>query len=182
MKIFIILSVLFASALSARLDNTYIPPPPNAYSAGGQNLEAPKQAYASNIQNSYSAPQQQSQYQHQRQSHNNGGASQQGTYTSHQSAPGYQSVSAGSYSGQNYQAPQQQQSYSQPQTNYRQQQQPSNQNSYQQQGYQQQGSGYDQASTTPIPIIKCKNIKKKLWNIVEWNLVEFPFEYSCWDQ
>jgi hypothetical protein len=149
MKLFIVLSVFVASALSARLDNTYIPPP-NAHSAGGHNLEAPKQAYASNIQNSYVAPQQsqQVQRQYQQQTYNQGGVSQ-GTYTSQQSGPGFQSVSAGSYSGQNYQAPQQQYQ-PQPQSNYRQQQ-----NSYQQQGYQS-NSGYDQASTTPIPILKCK--------------------------
>jgi hypothetical protein len=152
MKLFIVLSVFVASALSARLDNTYIPPP-NAHSAGGHSLETPKQAYASNIQSSYVAPQQQqqTQRQYQQQNYNNGGSSQ-GTYTSQQNGNGFQSVSAGSYSGQNYQAPQA--SYSQPQSTYRQpQQSQQSQNSYQQQGY---NSGYDQASTTPIPIIKCK--------------------------
>lgn len=136
MKLFVVLSVFVASALCARLDNTYIPPP-NAQSAGGQNLEAPRLALASTNRNNYAQPQ--SQYQ--QQSYNQGGVSQN-TYTASQQGQGFQSVSSGAYSGQNYQ---------QPQANYGARQQ---QNNYNQQSGSQQG--YNQESTTPIPIIKCK--------------------------
>lgn len=100
-------------------------------------MEAPRLALASNTRNSYAQPQ--SQYQ--QQTYNQGGVSQ-GTYTASQQGQGFQSVSSGSYAGQNYQ---------QPQANYGARQQ---QNNYQQSGSQQ---GYNQESTTPIPIIKYEN-------------------------
>lgn len=126
MKLFIVLSVFVASALCARLDNTYIPPP-NAHSAGGHNLQAPRQGFASNIQNSYAQPQQS----HHREQHYSQGGANHGTFTSHQQGQGFQSVSSGAYSGQQQQ----------PQANF---------------GRQQSGQGYNQESTTPIPILKCK--------------------------
>lgn len=141
MKTFVILSVLVAGAIAARLDNHYIPPA-NAQSAGGYNLDAPKIAQASNAQNTYADPaggRAQSQFQQ----HSQGGLNQ-GTFTSHSHGNGYQSVQAGSFSGP-ARAPQPQQSYQQQQY----QPQPQ-QNSYQQQG------GYNQASTTPIPIVECE--------------------------
>lgn len=45
MKAFVILSVFVASALCAKLDNTYVPP--SAQSAGGYNLATPKQTFSS---------------------------------------------------------------------------------------------------------------------------------------
>jgi phage/plasmid primase-like uncharacterized protein len=165
MKVFVIFSILAVGAYGARLDNRYIPPPPNAHSAGGYNLDTPKQALPSNIQSSYSAPDgAQSRFQQQSQQ---GPGFNQGTFTSHSHGNGFQSVSAGSYSSSagsqpqsgytqqsSYsQAPQQQSYNPQPQQNYQAKQQ-----SYQPQpqynSYQQ--SGYNQASTTPIPILKCK--------------------------
>jgi hypothetical protein len=150
MKVFVILSVLAVGAYGARLDNTYIPPA-SAQSAGGFNLDAPKLALASNVQNSYSAPAGGRQNQYQQQSYQQPGLNQ-GTFTSVSKGQGYQSVSVGSHSSQGgYQAPQQnyqqQQSYQQPQQSY--QPQP-------QYNQQQAGSGYNAASTTPIPILKCK--------------------------
>lgn len=156
MRFFIILSVLVASALSARLDNTYIPPP-NAHLAGGQNLEAPR-ALASNIQNQYAQPQhhqqQHQQQQHQQQHYNNGG-SQLGTFTSQQSGRGSQSVSSGAYSGQNYQYPQPQAASA----GYSSAQVQRNLVNNQQQDYNQQ------SSTEPIPILKCKiQVENYDWN------------------
>jgi hypothetical protein len=163
MKVFVVLSVLLIGAMSARLDNTYIPPA-SAHSAGGHNLDTPKLALASNVQHSYSAPAGgRTQTQYQQQSYQQPGLNQ-GTFTSVSRGNGFQSVSVGSHSSQSsggYQAPQQnyqqqQSSYQAPQQNYQQQ------SSYQapQQNYQAQGSyqqsGYNAASTTPIPILKCK--------------------------
>lgn len=172
MKMFVILSVLVASSYAARLDNTYIPPA-SAHSAGGFNLDTPKLAQPSNIQNQYSAPQNQ----FQQQSYNQNG--QQGsTFTSVQRGNGFQSVAAGSFSGsghsgapaqQNYHNTAQQQSYQAPaqQQSY---QAPAPQQSYQQPAQQQYNTGYsqnaqsgynnNQASTTPIPILKCKKPNK----------------------
>lgn len=153
MKVFVIFSVLAASAMSARLDNTYIPPA-SAQSAGGFNLDTPKLALASNVQNQYSAPAGgRVQNQYQQQSYQQPGLNQ-GTFTSVSKGNGFQSISVGSQSSQGgYKAPQQayqqQSSYQQPQQSYQPQAQYN--------GYQQQaGSGYNTASTTPIPILKCK--------------------------
>lgn len=163
MKVFVILSVLIAGAMSARLDNTYIPPA-SAHSAGGFNLDTPKLALASNVQNTYSAPAAgRAQTQYQQQSYQQPGLNQ-GTFTSVSRGNGFQSVSVGAHSSQGngaYQAPQQ---------NYQQQPQQSYQAQAQQSSYQQpqqsyqaqpqynnyQQSGYNAASTTPIPILKCK--------------------------
>lgn len=161
MKAFVILSVLVAGAMCARLDNTYIPPA-NAQHAGGFNLDTPKLAQASSIQNTFvpNAGRGQSQYQQQYQQQ---GGLNQGTFTSVHRGNGFQSVSTGSHSSsgngahggfqqQQYQAPQQQQSYGPP---AHQQQQSYN-------NYQQSGSSYqNQASTTPIPILECKKVKVK---------------------
>lgn len=170
MKVFAILSILAVSAYGARLDNKYIPPPQNAQSAGGYNLDAPKLALASNVQNTYTAPQNN----YQQQTYQRPGANQ-GTYTSQTSGNGFNSVSAGSFvsSGAqpNYQRPAyqpnqrqqpQQPSYQQPQQGTYQQPQPS---SYQPaqpaaNNYYQQDQYNNQASTTPIPILKCEFIKK----------------------
>jgi len=151
MKFFVILSVLVAGAFSARLDNTYIPPA-SAQSAGGFNLDTPKIAQASTAQQTYAAPAGgHNQFQPQQPGLNHG------TFTSVSRGGGYQSVQAGSgsYSGsrqhqypQQPQAPQQQQ-YQQPQA--------APQASYPA-PQQQQYSGYgNQASTTPIPILKYEN-------------------------
>ena len=164
MKVFVILSVLLVGAFSARLDNTYIPPA-SAQSAGGFNLDTPKLALASNVQNTYSAPANagRTQTQYQQQSYQQPGLNQ-GTFTSVSRGNGFQSVSVGSQSTQgqapqqNYQQQQQQPSYQAPQQNYQAQQsyqQP--QQPYQPQPqYNSQQSGYNTASTTPIPILKCK--------------------------
>jgi lipopolysaccharide export LptBFGC system permease protein LptF len=163
MKSFVILSVLVAGAMCARLDNTYIPPA-SAQSAGGYNLDTPKVAHASNQQNTYSAPGVQSQYQQQ---YSNQRGQQQGTFTSVQKGQGFQSVSAGSFSGNgghgSYQAPQQQQQSYQQQSSYQQPQQQQSYNQQSQSGYNQNAqSGYNnQASTTPIPILKCKQNSSK---------------------
>lgn len=174
MKAFVIISFLAVNALAARLDNGYIPPPPNAHSAGGFNLDTPKQALPSNIQSQYTAPGGQTQYQQQQISRP---GLNQGTFTSQSHGNGFQSVSAGSFSNtgnaphagfaqpQSFQAAarpafqaQQQPSYQAPQQNYQPQQKQTYQPSYQPQpqynNYQQ--SGYNQASTTPIPILKCE--------------------------
>lgn len=164
MKIFVILSVVVAGAVCARLDNTYIPPA-NAHSAGGFNLDAPKQAHASNIQNTYAAPgggHTQTQYQHQSQPGLN-----QGTFTSVSKGNGFQSVSTGSFSGsqgafrgQPSAATQyQQNSYQAPTQNYQPQPQPSYQSQQNQHNNYQQ-TGYNGPSTTPIPILECKKNKK----------------------
>lgn len=161
MKMFVILSVLVAGAMSARLDNTYIPPA-SARSAGGFNLDTPKLALASNVQNAYSAPAGgRVQTQYQQQNYNQPGLNQ-GTFTSVSKGQGFQSVAAGSFSGntgfrqQSYQAPAPQQNYQQQQSSYPVQQQ---QSSYpaQPQYQQSQPTGYNQVSTTPIPILECKN-------------------------
>lgn len=147
MKSFVILSVLVAGAIAARLDNAYIPPA-SAHSAGGFNLDTPKLAQASNAQHTYAAPAGgHSQFQSQ-QSHSQGGLNH-GTFTSTSNGNGFQSVRTGSYSGsqQSYQQPQQ--SYQQPQQSYQAQAQQHN-------SYQQQGQAYNQASTTPIPILECE--------------------------
>lgn len=165
MKAFVILSVLVAGALSARLDNTYIPPA-SAQSAGGFNLDTPKLAQASTAQNTYAAPGGgHVQNQFQQQSRQQPGLNQ-GTFTSVHRGNGFQSVSAGSHSGSGGHGGFQQQQRAPapaPQQNYQQQ-------SYQapQQNYQQQG-GYNQASTTPIPILKCKKVLRivlRSWTIV----------------
>jgi hypothetical protein len=182
MKAFVILSVLVAGAFAARLDNTYIPPA-SAHSAGGHNLDTPKLALASNVQNAYAAPSNQFQAQSFRQPGLN-----QGTFTSVSSGKGFQSVSVGAQSSnvnrgagfqqqqyqapaqqqyqaqaqqQSYQAPaQQQQSYQAPQQTYQAQPQYNN--------YQ---ANQNQASTTPIPILECK--KSFLWNI---KIIFYDFE------
>lgn len=174
MKVFVILSVLVAGAMSARLDNTYIPPA-NAQSAGGYNLETPR-AQPSNVQNTYAAPAAgHVQTQYQQQSINQPGLNQ-GTYTSVSKGNGFQAVSAGSFSGSGnlasrfqkpaYQAPQQ--PYQAPQQAYQPQPQAYQPQAYQQpqqsypaqpqyNNYQQnQQSGYNGPSTTPIPILECK--------------------------
>lgn len=170
MKVFVILSVLAVGAIGARLDNTYIPPA-NAQSAGGFNLDVPRVAQASNAQQTYAAPSGgQVQTQYQQQSHSQPGASQ-GTFTAISQGNGFQAVSAASHSAQGN-GYQQQSTYQAPQQNYRQQ---NNQPAYQQQqsSYQQpqknayQQTGYNQASTTPIPILECKNrceiVMRKVW-------------------
>lgn len=172
MKAFVILSVLVAGAMSARLDNTYIPPA-SAQSAGGFNLDTPKLALASNVQNAYSAPAGgRVQTQYQQQSYQQPGLNQ-GTFTSVSKGNGFQSVSVGAHSAQGsgvrHQAPQQQyqqqqSSYQAPQQSYQPQPQ---YNTYQQQG----GSGYNAASTTPIPILKCKFKKSTLKNDQKSSLV-----------
>lgn len=174
MKVFVIISLLAVNAFAARLDNQYIPPPPNAHSAGGINLEAPRQALPSNIQASYTSPGG-VQTQFQQQQVNRPGLNQ-GTFTSQSHGNGFQSVSAGSFSSNAGQpqrfapAPQQfapapQQAYQHASTSFQQPAQPSRpayqaQSSYQQaqpqQQYNYQQSGYNQASTTPIPILKCE--------------------------
>lgn len=174
MKLFVVLSVLVAGAMSARLDNTYIPPA-SAHSAGGFNLDTPKQAHASNIQNTYAAPGGgRAQTQFQQQSHSQPGLNH-GTFTSVSKGNGFQSVSAGSYSGnagqggfqqQSYQAPQQRMpSYQAQQPNYQQQQAsyPAAQPQYNTNYQQNQQSGYN-PNTTPIPILECK----KIWWEVLW--------------
>lgn len=139
MKTFVILSVLVAVSIAARLDNAYIPPA-SAQSAGGYNLDTPKIAQASSAQNTYAAPAG-GHGQFQQQSHSQGGINH-GTFTSVSRGNGYQSVQSGSFGGSAHHAPQQQQqSYQQPQQSY----QP-----------QHQQSGYNQAGTTPIPILKCE--------------------------
>lgn len=166
MKFFVILSIFTVSAFGARLDNRYIPPPANAQSAGGFNLEAPRQALPSNVQNTYTAPTGGVQHNFQQQNYQRPGLNQ-GTFTSHSSGNGFQSVSAGSFSSnvqrpQSFQQrqPQQYQPATQasyqpaPQPNY-QQSQPTYQQTQPQYNYRQQ-DGYNQASTTPIPILKCE--------------------------
>lgn len=190
MKAFVIITFLAVNAaFAARLDNQYIPPPQNAHSAGGTNLEAPRQALPSNVQHQFTSPGG-VQTQFQQQNINRPGLNQ-GTFTSHSHGNGFQSVSAGSFSnsrpqfnGQpqqqqtyqqaststfqqpaasrpahrehqsSYQAPQPQPSYQapQPQSSY---QAPQPHQNYNHQQFSQQG-GYDQASTTPIPILKCE--------------------------
>lgn len=169
MKFFVIISFLAVNAYAARLDNQYIPPPPNAHSAGGTNLEAPRQALPSNIQASFTSPGG-VQTQYQQQQVNRPGLNQ-GTFTSHSHGNGFQSVSAGSFSSNAGQpqpqrfAPAPQQTYQHASTSYQQPAQPSRPayqapSSYQpaqpQQQYNYQQSGYNQASTTPIPILKCE--------------------------
>jgi len=170
MKFFVIISLLAVNAFAARLDNQYIPPPPNAHSAGGINLEAPRQALPSNIQASYTSPGGvQSQFQQQQV---NRPGLNQGTFTSHSHGNGFQSVSAGSFSNNAGQpqrfapAPQQASTYQQASTSYQQPAQSSRPayqapSSYQQaqpqQQYNYQQTGYNQASTTPIPILKFEN-------------------------
>lgn len=177
MKVFAVLSILAVSAYGARLDNQYIPPPKNAQSAGGFNLDAPKLALPSNVQNTYTAPQN-AQSTYQQQNYQRPGANQ-GTYTSHTSGNGFNSVAAGSFvsSGAqpNYQRPAyqpnqrqqpQQPAYQQPQQpTYQQPQQPTYQqpqpSSYQPaqpaaNNYYQKDQYNNQASTTPIPILKCE--------------------------
>ncbi len=158
MKFFVIFSIFAVSAYGARLDNRYVPPPANAQSAGGYNLEAPKQALASNVQNTYSAPQ----TQYQSQTYQRPGLNQ-GTYTSQSTGNGFQSVSAGSFVSnvpqQSYQQrPQNTFQQRQPQQNYQQQSAYQHTQAQQPQAYNyQQGGGYsNQASTTPIPILKCE--------------------------
>lgn len=169
MKAFVIVTLLAVNSVyAARLDNQYIPPPANAQSAGGHNLELPRQALPSNIQAQYTAPNGvQTQY-HQQQVNRPG--LNQGTFTSQSHGNGFQSVSAGSFSNSRPQfaaQPAQQQAYQQASTSFQQPAQPRpayrEQSSYQQvqpqQQYSQQQysqSGYNQASTTPIPILKCK--------------------------
>jgi len=162
MKTFVILSVLVAGAICARLDNTYIPPA-NAQSAGGFNLDAPKQAFASNNLQTYApAPTGgRVQTQHQQAAYNAPGLNH-GTFTSVSRGNGYQSVSAGSYSGNaGHGGFQQQQSHPAPQQNY--QQQPTYQQqqpSYQSPQAQPQYNNYQQnqqSHTTPIPILKYEN-------------------------
>ncbi|XP_070503950.1 pupal cuticle protein 36a-like [Chironomus tepperi] len=169
MKAFVIISLLAVNAFAARLDNQYIPPPPNAHSAGGTNLEAPRQALPSNIQSSYTSPGG-VQTQYQQQQYNRPGLNQ-GTFTSQSHGNGFQSVSAGSFSSNAGQpqrfAPAPQQTYQHASTSYQQPAQPSRPayqapSSYQpaqpqQQQYNYQQSGYNQASTTPIPILKFEN-------------------------
>lgn len=141
MKSFVILSVLVATAIAARLDNHYIPPA-SAQSAGGYNLDTPKLAQASSPQNAYAAPAG-GHSQFQQQSHQQGGLNH-GTFTSVSRGNGYQSVQAGSFGGSGQQ--QQHGGYQQPQQSYQPQQQ-----------YNQQQGGYNnQAGTTPIPILKCE--------------------------
>lgn len=161
MKVFVILSVLVAGAMSARLDNTYIPPA-SAHSAGGFNLDTPRLAQASNTQQTYSAPAGgHIQTQHSQQQYNQPGLNQ-GTFTSVSRGNGYQSVSVGAHSSQggqqSYQVPQnnyQQQSYQQQQSSYPAAQPAQPQyNNYNQQS--QQSSYNNGPSTTPIPILKCK--------------------------
>jgi hypothetical protein len=151
-----LIPLLIVGAFCARLDNTYIPPPANAYSAGGFNLETPKVAHASNVQNTYSAPGVQHQYQQQ---FSNQQGSEQGTFTSVSKGQGFQSVAAGAHSSSKQQA------HSSPQQSYQQQQQSYQQQSSSQQAQlpqynnfnQQSQNGYNQqGSTTPIPILKCK--------------------------
>lgn len=164
MKAFVILSVLVAGAMCARLENTYIPPA-NAQHAGGYNLDTPKLAQASSIQNTFVPNAGRGQSQYQQQSYNQGGLNQ-GTFTSVHRGNGFQSISTGSHSASgngahggfqqqqsSYQAPQQQQSYGPP---AHQQQQSYN-------NYQQSGSSYQNQgpSTTPIPILECKKVKVK---------------------
>lgn len=165
MKVFVILSVLVAGAMSARLDNTYIPPA-SAHSAGGFNLDTPRLAQASNTQQTYSAPAGgHVQTQYQQQQYNQPGLNQ-GTFTSVSRGNGFQSVSAGSHSAQgagfqqqSYQAPQHQQqsSHQQHQSSYPAAKPAQQQyNNYNQQS--QQSSYNNGPSTTPIPILKCKKI------------------------
>lgn len=168
MKVFAVLSMLAVSAYGARLDNKYIPPPQNAQSAGGFNLDAPRLALPSNVQNTYSAPQgAHSTYQQQNVQRQ---GAHQGTYTSHTSGNGFNSAAAGSFvsSGAqpNYQRPAYQPNQRQPQQpTYQQPQQPSyqqpQQSSYQPaqpapNNYYQKDQYNNQASTTPIPILKCE--------------------------
>lgn len=165
MKVFAILSIFAVSAFGARLDNRYVPPA-NAQSAGGYNLDVPRQALPSNVQNTYTAPSGGAQTNYQQQNYQRPGLNQ-GTYTSQSTGNGFQSVSAGSFSNnapkqtfqqrpqnnfqrqpqQTYQQPQAQSSYQQPQPTYQQTQPQFN--------YKQQ-DGYNQVSTTPIPILKCE--------------------------
>lgn len=163
MKAFVILSVLVAGALCARLDNTYIPPA-SAHSAGGFNLDTPKLAQASNAQNTYAAP---AQNQFQQQSRQQPGLNQ-GTFTSVHRGNGFQSVSSGSHSSSGGHGGFQQQQRA-PAPAPQQYQQPQ---SYQapQQNYQQPGGYNNQASTTPIPILKCKKVLRivlRSWNNCE---------------
>lgn len=158
MKVFVVFSILAVSAYGARLDNRYIPPPANAQSAGGYNLDTPRQALPSNIQNTYTAPGVAGlQTNYQQQNYQRPGVNQQ-TYTSQTSGNGFNSAAAGSFvsSGNaqpNFQRPayqpqQQQQGAQRQQPSYQQQAQPSY-------NYQPQ-SDYNQATTTPIPILKCE--------------------------
>ena len=143
---FLVLVSMIGVACAARLENTYIPPN-SASSAGGYNLQAPKQAFASNIQNQYQAPGNN----FQQQQVNRQGLNQ-GTFTSQSSGKGFQSVQAGSFSSN-------QGSYQQPQTqNYNQQSSQQSYNNNAQQGsYQANQQSYNNGpSTTPIPILKCK--------------------------
>jgi hypothetical protein len=166
MKFFVVFSIFAVSAYGARLDNQYIPPPANAQSAGGYNLEAPRQALPSNVQNRYSAPAGGVQTNYQQQNYQRPGLNQ-GTYTSQSTGNGFQSVSAGSFSNnvqrpQTFQQRQPQQYQPAPQQSYQPAPQPSTyqpaQSTYQNQpqyNYRQQ-DGYNQVSTTPIPILKCE--------------------------
>jgi hypothetical protein len=186
MKAFVICVALLAvnAAYAARLDNQYIPPPPNAASAGGFNLDTPRQAQPSNVQNTFRpAPGQGGVQTHTQQQQVSRPGLNQGTFTSQSHGNGFQSVSAGSFSntGNAYTAPGVQQQHQhaqvssyQPQQPAYQQQQPAPQAYHQQQQQQkqsyqpqpqqpqynnyqpQQQGGYNQASTTPIPILKCK--------------------------
>lgn len=159
---FLVLVSMIGVACAARLENTYIPPS-SASGAGGYNLQAPKQAFASNIQNQYQAPGNNFQQQQQQQQVNRPGLNQ-GTFTSQSAGKGFQSVSAGSYSsnqGSYNQQPQQQQqqNYNQQQSSQQSYNNNAQQGSYQapaQQNYNQQQSYNNGPSTTPIPILKCK--------------------------
>lgn len=158
MKVFVVFSILAVSAYGARLDNRYIPPPANAQSAGGFNLDTPRQALPSNIQNTYTAPGVAGlQTNYQQQNYQRPGANQQ-TYTSQTSGNGYNAVSAGSFVSSsnaqpNFQRPAYQQQ--QQQQTVQRQQQPTYQQAQPSYNYQPQ-SDYNQATTTPIPILKCE--------------------------
>lgn len=153
MKVFAILSILAVSAYGARLDNRYIPPPANAQSAGGYNLDAPKLALPSNVQNTYSAPASGIQTNYQQQNYQRPGVSQS-TYTSQSSGNGFNSASAGSFVSSSPQQPNFQRP-AQPQQSYQKSPQSYQQPQQQQYNYRQQDT-YNQASTTPIPILKCE--------------------------
>lgn len=168
MKAFVILSVLVAGAMCARLDNTYIPPA-SAHSAGGFNLDTPKLAQASNAQNTYAAPAGgHAQNQFQQQSRQQPGLNQ-GTFTSVHRGNGFQSVSSGSHSSSGGHGGFQQQQRA-PAPAPQQYQQQSYQAPAPQQNYQQQGGYNNQAGTTPIPILKCKKVLRivlRSWNNCE---------------
>lgn len=165
MKAFVIVALLAVSAYGAKLDNRYIPPPPNAQSAGGFNLETPKQALPSNVQNTYVQSPGGVQTQYQQQQVQRPGLNQ-GTFTSQSHGNGFQGVSAGSFSSntggqrqlqqqsfqqqQSYQPQQQQQSYQPQQQQSFQPQQPAFQQP-QQPVYQQQQKQQHQSSYQPQP-------------------------------